>query len=155
VKKMKTATLCFIIQENKILLGMKKRGFGRGKWNGFGGKVIDGESVEDAAKRELLEESGINATNLEEVGKLKFIFQNNKEWNQIVHAFLVKEWMGYPKETEEMLPRWFNIKELPFDKMWNDDKFWLPKIIDGKKIYARFVFKEDGETILEMSIDEH
>ncbi|CAN0403706.1 unnamed protein product, partial [Ectocarpus sp. 8 AP-2014] len=46
---------------NEILLGMKKRGFGEGKWNGFGGKVESGESVEEAAKRELMEEAGLTA----------------------------------------------------------------------------------------------
>ena len=44
-----------------ILLGMKKRGFGTGKWNGFGGKVEAGESNEQAALRELKEESSIIA----------------------------------------------------------------------------------------------
>ena len=39
-----------------MLLGMKKRGFGTGKWNGFGGKVEVGETVADAAQRELEEE---------------------------------------------------------------------------------------------------
>ena len=37
--------------KNQILLGMKKRGFGSGKWNGFGGKVEPNETIEEAAKR--------------------------------------------------------------------------------------------------------
>ena len=31
-------------QSSRVLLGMKKRGMGEGKWNGFGGKVCDGVS---------------------------------------------------------------------------------------------------------------
>ena len=42
-----------------VLLGMKKRGFGVGKWNGFGGKVENGETVFDGAMRELQEECSI------------------------------------------------------------------------------------------------
>jgi 8-oxo-dGTP diphosphatase/2-hydroxy-dATP diphosphatase len=38
---------------------MKKRGFGKGKWNGFGGKVEEGECIEDSAIRELEEECGL------------------------------------------------------------------------------------------------
>jgi hypothetical protein len=40
-KKIKPLTLCMVHQDNKLLLGMKKRGFGEGRWNGFGGKLGD------------------------------------------------------------------------------------------------------------------
>ena len=47
----KLYTLVFVADASRILLGMKKRGFGVGRWNGFGGKVDPGESIEAAAKR--------------------------------------------------------------------------------------------------------
>lgn len=50
----KLLTLCFIYKDFSILLGMKKRGFGTGKWNGFGGKVEATETISEAAKREVL-----------------------------------------------------------------------------------------------------
>ena len=43
--KKKVLTLVYIRDEENILLGLKKRGFGTGKWNGFGGKVQPGESI--------------------------------------------------------------------------------------------------------------
>jgi len=52
---MKQTTLCYLIKEKpqiQILLGMKKRGFGEGKLNGFGGKVKESETVEEAARAE-------------------------------------------------------------------------------------------------------
>ena len=52
-------TLCLLRKHDKLLLGMKKQGFGSGKYNGFGGKVEMGETVEEAAKREVVEEVGI------------------------------------------------------------------------------------------------
>ena len=55
----KILTLCMIYQHPKILLGMKKRGFGKGRWNGFGGKLNDGESIEEATIREVRGETGI------------------------------------------------------------------------------------------------
>ncbi len=153
---MKIATLCFLIKNcsNEILLGMKKRGFGAGKWNGFGGKVGSDESIEEAAIRELYEETNILANKLQKVGELKFIFPYKKEWNQIVHVFLAKEWKGHPKESEEMLPQWFNINNLPFEKMWQDDEHWLPLVLNGKKITATFIFNKDNETIAEMKLNE-
>ena len=61
---------------------MKKRGFGKDKYNGFGGKINDDEDVEDAAIRELYEESGVKATKkyLEKVGELTFIFPYKKDF---------------------------------------------------------------------------
>lgn len=49
----KLLTLVLIVQPGRVLLGMKKRGFGAGKWNGFGGKVQPEETIEDAARRQV------------------------------------------------------------------------------------------------------
>lgn len=58
---MRQCTLVFVFNpKNQILLAMKKRGFGEGKWNGAGGKVDPGETIIQAASRELREETGIN-----------------------------------------------------------------------------------------------
>ena len=66
--KKRLVTLCIIHKHPKILLGMKKRGFGAGRWNGFGGKVNIVEAIEDSAKREFREEAGIEVKNLNKVG---------------------------------------------------------------------------------------
>lgn len=63
------------------------------------------------------------------------------------------EWIGEPKESEEMMPKWFDFKEIPFENMWSDDKIWLPKVLEGKKIRAKFWFDENSE-IAKYSIKE-
>ena len=125
---------------------MKKRGFGVGRWNGTGGK-FDAEkgdkSILDAAVRETKEEIGVDILNPEKVGLFHFRFPYKKEcdgWDQDVHLFLVKEWQGKPAESEEMFPKWFPLDKIPYDKMWDDDKFWLPHILKGEKIDADFIF---------------
>ncbi len=148
---MRQATLCLLIKGDKkeILLAMKKRGFGIGKWNGVGGKIDfkkGDKNIIEAAIRETQEEIGVKAKDLEKVAVLNFYFPYNKNWDQTVHVFLVKNWEGEPRESEEMLPKWFKTKELPFKEMWDDDKFWLPKVLGGKKLKAKFIFKE-GEKI--------
>jgi 8-oxo-dGTP diphosphatase / 2-hydroxy-dATP diphosphatase len=140
-------TVCIVYQHPKILLGMKKRGFGAGKWNGFGGKVKENESVFGAARRELYEESGITAGNLEEMGIVNFQFENNPEEILEVHFLKSAGFSGEPAETEEMIPRWFDTGEIPFDKMWPDDKFWLPLFLAGKKFRGNFLFGNGGEII--------
>tara|TARA_Y100000310_G_scaffold261579_1_gene270984 strand:- start:221 stop:694 length:474 start_codon:yes stop_codon:yes gene_type:complete len=155
---MKQATLCVLMdkESNKLLLGMKKRGFGQGKYNGFGGKIETNETIKEAAVRELYEEAKVRASpgDIEKVGKLNFVFSNKQEWNQIVHVFIVRSWEGSPGESEEMKPEWFDIKDIPFHKMWADDKHWLPLIIQGKKLEADFVFDKDNETIKKLNIRE-
>lgn len=148
---MKIKTLCYPIQGDKILLGIKKRGFGKGKINGFGGGLEDGETVEEAALRELEEEVSLktNVNDLKKVAELEFYFPAcpEKEWDQIVHVFFVNSWEGEPKESEEMNYKLFNINELPYHEMWDGDKYWLPLILLGKKIKGKLVFEEDNQTI--------
>jgi 8-oxo-dGTP diphosphatase/2-hydroxy-dATP diphosphatase len=73
----KVLTLCLIVKDDRVLLGMKKRGFGMGKWNGFGGKLHDGESIEDATRRETLEECGVIINTMEKAGMNTFTFEGD------------------------------------------------------------------------------
>ncbi|MBI4991648.1 MAG: 8-oxo-dGTP diphosphatase [Candidatus Harrisonbacteria bacterium] len=146
---MRKVTLCLLLADNQILLAMKKRGFGAGKWNGFGGKVGEGEGLETAAIRELQEEAGIQSKedNLQKVGDISFYFKENSEWNQQVHIFLVKGWNGEAQESEEMKPRWYNIDNIPYGSMWAADKEWLPLILQGKKIRGEVHFCSRGDVV--------
>ena len=141
----KQATLCYLIDDDKVVLAMKKRGFGEGKLNGYGGKPAPGETIAQAAIRELKEESGVTATesDLEKIGEIDFYFPHRPEWNQTVHIYFLKRWEGDPVETEEMKPFIFSTRDIPYDKMWSDDPIWLPHAIDGKHVKGSFVFAED------------
>lgn len=150
---LKKATLCYLIDDNNILLAIKKRGFAKGKINAVGGKVEVGESIEDAARRETLEETGVEVKTLEKVAILDFYFTQNSDWNQQVSVFIVRKWDGVPRETEEMKPQWYSINKVPYDKMWSSDASWLPLILEGKKIQASYLFNEKEE-VLEKEIKE-
>ncbi|MEW5955787.1 MAG: 8-oxo-dGTP diphosphatase [Candidatus Micrarchaeota archaeon] len=144
---MHDATLCFLVdaRSQRVLLGMKKRGFGGGKYNGFGGKVLPGETVAAAAARELQEEAGVSCPELSKVGELAFFFPQKKEWDQTVHVFIASAWQGEPVESDEMKPQWFGYAALPFDRMWPDDPYWLPLVLGGNKVRAEFRFKQDSD----------
>ena len=146
---MRQSTLIFLLNsKDEILLAMKKRGFGVGKWNGAGGKVEAGETVEAAACRELHEETGVEVAEsaLEKVGLLHFVFEGKPEWNQDVNVFLVRDYAGPDAvETEEMRPQWFKISEIPYDDMWSDDPYWLPRVLEGDKVEFDFTFDSDGD----------
>ncbi len=148
----KIMTLCVVYRHPRVLLGMKKRGFGAGRWNGFGGKVMAKETIENAAQRELREEAGVKDENLEKVGIIDFEFKGNPEILQ-VHIFKSDNFSGEPSESEEMKPQWFHINEIPFKKMWPDDKYWMPLFLSGKKFKGRFLFGE-SDIILKQRLVE-
>jgi len=137
---MKLLTLVLVVQPGRVLLGMKKRGFGVGKWNGFGGKVQPGESIEAAARRELLEESGLTVDVLEKVGNIKFEFVGEEELLD-VHVFRADSYNGEPVESDEMKPQWFECDKIPFNQMWVDDKLWFPFMLEKKKFSGYFKFQ--------------
>ena len=144
---LRKVTLTIIDNDGKILLGMKKRGFGNGHWNGFGGKPNDGESLIDCVCRETEEEAGIvlPKNELQLVGILDFYFTNKpKNWDQQVHVYRVSSYEGSPKETEEMKPQEFGLDEIPYHSMWPADIHWLPMVLDGKMVRGSFTFGEDG-----------
>ena len=148
---MRQATFCLLIKDSKILLAMKKRGFGVGRWNGAGGKVEKGEEVIIAIKRETKEEIGIELENFSKFGLLSFRFVNKSEFNQDVHLFVASSWKGDPTESEEMKPKWFSFEEIPYEKMWPDDIYWLPYILKGEKVKASFLFG-DGDVVLKHDV---
>ena len=135
----KLMTLCIIHDHPRVLLGMKKRGFGAGRWNGFGGKVHGNETIGEAAVRGLKEEACIEPRDMEEVGLVHFEFENNEEIVE-VHFFKIKDFTGEPVETEEMKPQWFSVDEIPDVPMWSDDSYWMPLFLAGKRFKGRFLF---------------
>ena len=147
---MKKTTLCFCIKGDQVLLAMKKRGFGSGKWNGYGGKVQD-ESPKAAAVRELNEESGLVADekDLLQVALIRFYFEGNPVSECFVYT--IHSWKNEPVETEEMRPKWYPISDLPFEEMWVADIKWIPLILNGKKIEAEANFNADGSIVKEFS----
>ncbi|KAL5485414.1 hypothetical protein ACEPAI_8056 [Sanghuangporus weigelae] len=109
LRRFKPFTNVFVCdrKNGRMLLGMKKRGFGKNMYNGFGGKLEPNESPLEAAIRELKEEAGISA-NLEECGVLLFV-NASTEYCHYVHMYRAYEYDGEPIETEEMHPQWFAI----------------------------------------------
>lgn len=153
-KVLLNATLCFLVKNGKILLAFKTQKIGKDCWNGYGGGINDGENPKLAAVRELKEESGVIA--LPEFFEKSAVvdFHNTKTDGKTfvcrVHVYLVSEWIGDPRTTDEMVnPTWFDMENLPLDKMMPADREWLPIVLSGKKIIATAKLGPFQKTLLE------
>jgi len=149
---MKNDTLVLLLRgdnQREIFLGRKKIGFGEGKFVGVGGGIEKGESKEQAAVRELHEETGLRISEdaLDYSAELTFIFPVRPKWNRIVHVFLVDCIEGEPQESDEIEPHWFSVNDLPLKKMWADDSYWLEDVLAGKKLKGKFTFAYDNEKV--------
>lgn len=153
---MRNVTLCFLKNDTHLCIALKKRGFGTGKWNGVGGKVEEGERIEEAALRELFEEIGVKTQeeHLKPAGSLKFYFNDKPEWNQHMHIFFIEKWEGEPVESDEVAPEWHHVDALPFDDMWEDDKHWLPVALAGHKVGGEFYFDDEGKTLTTFTLEK-
>ena len=136
-KKLFTLVLIHDRPNRRVLLGRKKRGIGQGNFNGFGGKIEKGKDTDvvSSALRELKEEAGIapDARGLSRRGVLSFHFLDTPTEVWETHLFSGEGISGgeEPQETEEMAPRWFGVNEVPYEQMWQDDRFWLPSVLLG------------------------
>jgi 8-oxo-dGTP diphosphatase len=122
--------------------------FGGGKWNGLGGKIGVDESPEQACVREVYEESGLHVSNLRYHGVLKFWFGNTNDPTIVGHVFSTKSFEGKLKESREGILRWIDFDEMPYEEMWEDDRYWLPKLIEGKSFSGEFRFNQEGTKLL-------
>lgn len=151
---MKQLTLLFLLRDGEVLLAMKKRGFGAGRWNGVGGKLDLGETIEQALIRESQEEIGVSPIDYQHMADITFHeFHDGESHDMAVSVYTATEWAGEPVESEEMAPQWFKLDNIPYDEMWPDDPYWLPQVLAGKRLVAEFNLDEN-DTITGYDIRE-
>lgn len=111
------ASVILLDGESRILL---QRRADNGMWGYHGGAVELGEVLEDAAARELLEETGLDAHSLELYGvfsgpELRYTYPNGDEVCNVDVVYICRDWHGtpvpQPGEVEEL--KFFRLTELP------------------------------------------
>lgn len=149
------ATLLFIFQEDQILMIHKKQGLGAGKINGPGGRIEPGETPREAAIREVQEEVCVTPTGVAPMGELRFQFTSGYSIHGYV--FTASGLEGTPQETPEAIPLWVKQSAIPYEKMWADDRLWMPWLLAGKPFEGKFLFAEDtmlGHRLVPLSLQD-
>ncbi len=145
---MKLATLCYVRHQGNTLMlhrTKKKDDIHKGKWNGLGGKFETGESPEECARREILEESGLTATGLSLKGLLTFpAFANNEDWYAFV--FVVDQFEGELIPSTEGELRWIDDQKLTELELWEGDRYFLPWLNRSGFFSGKFIY-QDGNFI--------
>lgn len=148
------AVLCYLRRDGKYLLLLKAPGkFGAGFWNAPGGKIEFGETSEMAMVREVEEETGLVVNSQEKMGLLEFYFGPEKsipDWS--AEVFFSSDFSGMLIESDEGRLEWFDEDELPLDRMWEDDRHWLPLLVKGIKFHGKFWFTSDMKKLLSHKI---
>jgi 8-oxo-dGTP diphosphatase len=154
---MMTRTCLCLIRHNtatgpEVLLGLKKSGFGAGKWVGLGGHIEEGEKPEAAAVREVFEESGlvVPADSLQHMASIEFRFPTRPSWDQTAEVFVTWAYQGEAEESDEIAARWFAEDCAPLDLMWDDAKYWLPRVLAGERVDALITFAADCATVADI-----
>jgi 8-oxo-dGTP diphosphatase len=139
------ATLVFVVRDGSILLIRKKRGLGAGKINGPGGRLNPGETPLECGIREAQEELHITPLGLRKGGENLFQFTDG--YSIHVHVFTADDFLGEPTETEEAVPIWAPVTDIPYGEMWEDDVLWIPLLLSGTAFEGRYIF--DGDNMLD------
>lgn len=120
----RVATVCFIIDNNKVLLALIEYSPTDRKWNGIGGFVEENETPEDAIVREISEETYIK------VRKEDLIKFKELDLDIYLIIYKVHKWTGELRIKDDSLKelRWFDKEEIPLEQMHEGNEKWIAEI---------------------------
>jgi 8-oxo-dGTP diphosphatase len=132
-------TLLFIVQEGRVLLIHKRRGHGAGRINAPGGKLEPGETPLACALRETQEETGVVALGATLRAEMRFLDRDGPDW--LGYVFVASGARGTAVDTPEAAPIWFALDDIPYERMWPDDRLWVPRVLAGETLRGDFLFE--------------
>ena len=130
---MKNTTLIYIEDGGRYLMihrTKKENDENKDKWIGVGGKLEEGESPFDGARREILEETGLTVDELSYRGIVTFILDGKTEY---MHLFHTDKFSGEViKDCDEGELDWREKDNLLSLELWEGDRIFL-KLLDTEK----------------------
>ena len=148
------ATLLFVVRDGNVLLIRKKRGAGAGVISAPGGRLDLGETAIQAAIRETREELCIEPLGIVHRGDLRLSHQEHgDDYSLFCSVFVANDYVGTPTETAEAVPLWFAVNAVPYEKMWAEDRYWLPEVLENANVHFRGWFAFVDGTIREHRVE--
>ena len=151
---MKNTTLCYIEKDGAYLMlhrVKKKNDENRDKWIGIGGKLEEGESPHDCARREIYEETGLQVNSLSYRGLVTFV--SNQYGTEYMHLFTSCDFSGvmrYHCDEGELL--WVKKEKIPDLNIWEGDKIFF-KLLDTEKSFFSLKLVYEGDKLISHTVE--
>lgn len=124
---------CFVWKDDKFLMQQRHGSHGVGTWSVPGGHLEHGESWEDAARREVMEETGVVISSPKLLAVTNDIFTDKGK--HYVSIWMTADWVsGDPCITEPEKCTgldWFTFRSLPsplFEPCWQNLRQAKPEL---------------------------
>lgn len=126
-----------------------------GKWNGLGGKLELEESPLEAARREFLEESGIDLApeNFRALGVLQFpSFKAHKSEDWVVWVFSARVGGGVEPlaRSEEGSLSWIPARDLTSLNLWAGDVHFIPFVVEERPFLGSIWYR--GQEVIRHAV---
>jgi len=145
--------LCLIEnpQNHQLLMVKNLRGMNKGFYNFAGGKLNWGEDIRTALVREVKEETNLTLTGAKFVGRIDIVPADVKKVRADtkdcqVYVFYSYRYTGELKAADrEVELYWFDRDKIPFENMRDNDRLWLPKVLNGEMVNMKFRRDQNGK----------
>jgi len=131
---LQNTVLCYIENDNKYLMlhrNKKHEDINSGYWIGVGGHIEENETPYEAIKREIKEETNLDAIDIEEYGKLRFYYHDIHFEDSIV--YVCKSYSGKLGKCDEGTLKWVDKNKIYSLNLWEGDRLFLNMLIEDKK----------------------
>lgn len=151
---MTLTTICYIDRGDSLLLmhrNKKPNDVHEGKWISVGGKLEKGETPEECARREILEETGLTVTQMAFKGMITFPnFTPDTDW--YTYVFKITGFEGeLVEDCSEGTLEWVPYDQVLEKPTWEGDYELFKWILDDAPFFsAKFTY--DNQNLVEKSV---
>lgn len=68
------------------------------------------------------------------------------------HVFVVRRWAGQVRGCDEIEPDWYPVDQIPFARMWDENRVWLPHVVRGERVEAQVTYGADNARVSALTL---